>query len=87
MYIYTVSVLNKAGKRSKRVVFYHQQLQTLELNQQKNEQRHKRIIGFLMFYSILFYIAGAVIFYFYYFPKLLKDKIIRTIPLLIFPLL
>lgn len=63
------------------------QLQRLELTQQKNEQRYQRLIGFLMFYSIIFYITVAIICYFYYFPKQWKDMIIRSIPLLIFPLL
>lgn len=63
------------------------QLQSLELAQQKNEQRYQRFIGLLMFYSILLYIIGAVLFYFYYFPKRWKDRIVRSIPMLVFPLL
>ncbi|XP_003393472.1 endoplasmic reticulum junction formation protein lunapark-B isoform X1 [Bombus terrestris] len=51
------------------------------------EQRHKKIIGTLILYSVILYIITAFIFYFYFFPASLYDQIFYIIPLLIFPIL
>ncbi|CAL7946188.1 unnamed protein product [Xylocopa violacea] len=51
------------------------------------EQRHKKIVGTLILYSIILYIVTALIFYFYFFPASLYDQIFYIIPLLIFPIL
>ncbi|XP_031568220.1 endoplasmic reticulum junction formation protein lunapark-like [Actinia tenebrosa] len=59
----------------------------LESSQRRNEQMRKKYIGRLLIYSVLSYILLAVIFYFKYFPTNWRDRIMRIIPLLIFPLL
>ncbi|XP_043591230.1 endoplasmic reticulum junction formation protein lunapark-A-like isoform X3 [Bombus pyrosoma] len=51
------------------------------------EQRHKKIVGTLILYSVILYIITAFIFYFYFFPASLYDQIFYIIPLLIFPIL
>ncbi|KAK1127452.1 hypothetical protein K0M31_003990 [Melipona bicolor] len=51
------------------------------------EQRHKKIVGTLILYSVILYIITAFIFYFYFFPTSLYDQIFYIIPLLIFPIL
>ncbi|KAK9295469.1 hypothetical protein QLX08_010222 [Tetragonisca angustula] len=51
------------------------------------EQRHKRIVGVLILYSVLFYIITVFVFYFYFFQASLYDQIFYIIPLLIFPIL
>ncbi|XP_034947338.1 endoplasmic reticulum junction formation protein lunapark-A isoform X1 [Chelonus insularis] len=51
------------------------------------EQRHKKIVGTLIIYSVILYIVTAVLFYFYFFPASLYDQLFYIIPLLIFPLL
>ncbi|XP_031839275.2 zinc-ribbon metal-binding protein lunapark isoform X1 [Nomia melanderi] len=50
------------------------------------EQRHKRIVGTLILYSVILYIISAFIFYFCFFPASLHDQIFYIIPLLIFPI-
>lgn len=51
------------------------------------EQKHKRIVGTLILYSVILYIITTLIFYFYFFPASLYDQIFYIIPLLIFPIL
>ncbi|KAG6802415.1 Protein lunapark-B [Apis mellifera caucasica] len=51
------------------------------------EQKHKKIVGTLILYSVILYIITAFIFYFYFFPASLYDQIFYIIPLLIFPIL
>ncbi|XP_054006218.1 endoplasmic reticulum junction formation protein lunapark-B isoform X1 [Hylaeus anthracinus] len=51
------------------------------------EQRHKRIVGTLILYSVILYVITAFIFYFCFFPASLYDQIFYIIPLLMFPLL
>lgn len=54
---------------------------------QNTEQRHKKIVGTLVIYSVVLYITTAFIFYFYFFPASLYDQIFYITPLLIFPIL
>ncbi|XP_015115484.1 endoplasmic reticulum junction formation protein lunapark-B isoform X2 [Diachasma alloeum] len=54
---------------------------------QTTEQRHKKIVGTLIIYSVILYVVTAVLFYFYFFPAALYDQLFYIIPLLIFPLL
>ena len=51
------------------------------------EQRHKKIVGTLILYSVILYIVTAFVFYFYFFPASLYNQIFYIIPLLIFPIL
>lgn len=61
-------------------------LKALESNLQRTEQLRRKFIGSLVLYSILLYILAALVCYFYDFPKSWKAKIVRSIPLLVFPL-
>ncbi|XP_011301002.1 protein lunapark-B isoform X1 [Fopius arisanus] len=54
---------------------------------QTTEQRHKKIVGTLIIYSVILYVVTAILFYFYFFPAALYDQLFYIIPLLIFPLL
>ncbi|KAI4489342.1 hypothetical protein M0802_011211 [Mischocyttarus mexicanus] len=54
---------------------------------QNTEQRHKKIIGAFVIYSVALYITTAFIFYFYFFPASLYDQLFYITPLLIFPIL
>ncbi|XP_043285045.1 endoplasmic reticulum junction formation protein lunapark-B isoform X2 [Venturia canescens] len=53
---------------------------------QTTEQRHKKIVGTLIIWSVALYIIAAVVFYFYFFPASLRDRFFYITPLLIFPL-
>lgn len=54
---------------------------------QNTEQKHKKIVGTLVIYSVVLYITTAFIFYFYFFPASLYDQIFYITPLLIFPII
>ena len=62
-------------------------IKEIERYGQTTEQRHKKIVGTLILYSVILYIVTAFIFYFYFFPASLYDQIFYIIPLLIFPIL
>ena len=66
--------------------FFAQDIQALESSQQRTEKLRKKFIGSLILYSILFYIVAALVCYFYDFPKSWRAKAIRSIPLLVFPI-
>ncbi|XP_078048079.1 zinc-ribbon metal-binding protein lunapark isoform X3 [Augochlora pura] len=63
------------------------QIEEIERYGHTTEQRHKRIVGTLILYSVILYIISALIFYFCFFPASLYDQIFYMIPLLIFPIL
>ena len=63
-----------------------QDLKALESNLQRTEQLRRKFIASLVLYSIVLYILAALVCYFYNFPKSWKAKIVRSIPLLVFPL-
>ncbi|KAH3704298.1 endoplasmic reticulum junction formation protein lunapark-B-like [Dreissena polymorpha] len=58
----------------------------LEKFKRQNQERQKWFIAKLLLYSILSYIAAALVFYFYYFPDKWKDRLLYSVPLLLFPL-
>ncbi|XP_020609320.1 protein lunapark-A-like [Orbicella faveolata] len=60
-------------------------IEALKSSQQRTEKLRKKFIGSLILYSILLYIVAALICYFYDFPKSWKAKVVRSIPLLVFP--
>lgn len=60
-------------------------IQTLQSCQQRTENLRKKFIGSLILYSVLMYIVAALVCYFYDFPKSWKAKVVRSIPLLVFP--
>lgn len=62
-------------------------IKEIERYSQNTEQRHKKIVGRLTLYSVSLYIITAFIFYFYFFPASLYNRIFYIIPLLIFPIL
>ncbi|XP_012261956.2 endoplasmic reticulum junction formation protein lunapark isoform X2 [Athalia rosae] len=61
-------------------------IQEIEEYRQNTEQRHKKIVGTLIVYSVVLYIIAALVFYFYFFPAALYDQIFYMTPLLIFPI-
>ncbi|XP_014245978.1 endoplasmic reticulum junction formation protein lunapark-B isoform X1 [Cimex lectularius] len=50
-------------------------------------KREKAILFRLIFFSVLIYIIAALLFYFYFFPASLWDRLFYMIPLLIFPII
>ncbi|XP_058797361.1 endoplasmic reticulum junction formation protein lunapark-B-like [Phymastichus coffea] len=73
----TIEVLDDLDKKIKDIQEYGQ----------NTEQRHKKIVGTLIIYSVALYIITAMVFYFYFFPAELYDQIFYITPLLIFPIL
>lgn len=62
-----------------------QDIKALQSSQQRTENLRKKFIGSLILYSVVMYILAAFVCYFYDFPKSWKAKIVRSIPLLVFP--
>ncbi|XP_014236414.1 endoplasmic reticulum junction formation protein lunapark [Trichogramma pretiosum] len=62
-------------------------IKVIEQYGQNTEQRHKKIVGTLIIYSIALYIITALVFYFRFFPAELYDQVFYMTPLLIFPIL
>ncbi|PFX30548.1 Protein lunapark [Stylophora pistillata] len=62
-------------------------IEALHSSQQRTENLRKKFIGSLILYSVLLYIVAALVCYFYDFPKSWKAKAVRSIPLLVFPIL
>lgn len=75
------------GKPSAKAVLeeLQKEIEELEDYNRSTEQQQKHLVGSLILYSIILYIGFAVIFYLYYFPNNLRDQLIYSIPLLIFP--
>ncbi|XP_076052252.1 endoplasmic reticulum junction formation protein lunapark-A-like isoform X4 [Oratosquilla oratoria] len=62
-------------------------LESIEEYQVSTQQRHKRIIGYLVAYSIVLYLAAALIFYLYYLPDELQDILLYSTPFVAFPII
>uniref|UniRef100_A0A1B6BWI0 Endoplasmic reticulum junction formation protein lunapark n=1 Tax=Clastoptera arizonana TaxID=38151 RepID=A0A1B6BWI0_9HEMI len=62
-------------------------ISSIENCRQQTEHKQRKVIGHLILYSVAVYIIGALIFYFYFFPASLRDRLFYIIPLLIFPLI
>lgn len=60
-------------------------IKALQSSQQRTENLRKKFIGSLILYSVVMYILAALVCYFYDFPNSWKAKIVRSIPLLVFP--
>jgi SpoVK/Ycf46/Vps4 family AAA+-type ATPase len=73
----TVEVLEKLDKDIVR----------LERLKQTDTEQQKRIVASLVLYSVIFYVVAALTFYFYFMPTLWFDRVLYSLPLLIFPLL
>ncbi|XP_053654898.2 endoplasmic reticulum junction formation protein lunapark-A isoform X5 [Cherax quadricarinatus] len=56
----------------------------IEEYRETTEQRQKRLVGSLVLYSIVLYLMAAVIFYFYYFPDTLQEKLLYATPFIFF---
>ncbi|XP_066300218.1 endoplasmic reticulum junction formation protein lunapark-A-like isoform X2 [Branchiostoma lanceolatum] len=63
------------------------EIQSLEQFKRHNEELQRRYVGGLLIYSIVLYIAAAVMFYFLFFPEGWQERVVRSLPLLTFPLL
>lgn len=72
-------------------MFCVQDIDQLEQEKQNSLQRQKRVIGFLILYSVLIYVGVVVLFYFYYLPnkwqQLTTDRLIYSVLLLLFPVM
>lgn len=64
-----------------------QEIDKLEGYRKKNQERQRKFIATLILYSILTYILGALVFYFYFFPEKWKERFLYSLPLLVFPLI
>jgi len=64
-----------------------QEIKKLEQFRRENQERQKWFIAKLLLYSILMYIVSALVFYLYYFPEKWKERLLYSIPLLLFPLM
>lgn len=62
------------------------EIDQLEGSRKKHQERQRRLIATLILYSIVIYIGGAVVFYFYFFPDKWKERLLYSLPLLVFPL-
>lgn len=77
------------GKPSAKAVLeeLHKEIEELEDYNRSTEQQQKHLVGSLVLYSVILYLGFAAIFYLYYFPNNLRDQVIYSIPLLIFPVI
>ncbi|XP_069983349.1 endoplasmic reticulum junction formation protein lunapark-A isoform X4 [Penaeus vannamei] len=51
------------------------------------QQRQKRLVGSLVLYSAIFYLIAVAVFYFYYFPPQLQERLLYATPFIVFPFL
>nr|XP_045594910.1 endoplasmic reticulum junction formation protein lunapark-A-like isoform X2 [Procambarus clarkii] len=62
-------------------------VEAIEEYRETTEQRQKKLVGSLVLYSIVLYLVAAVVFYFYYFPNKLRERLLYATPFIIFPFL
>ncbi|KAG7157754.1 endoplasmic reticulum junction formation protein lunapark-A-like isoform X2 [Homarus americanus] len=62
-------------------------VEAIEEYRETTEQKQKRLVGSLVLYSIVIYLAAALIFYFHYFPLTLQDQLLYATPFIVFPFL
>ncbi|KAL4228972.1 hypothetical protein ACF0H5_012012 [Mactra antiquata] len=84
------AILSRFRKKTSTVEILEQleqEIKGLERFKIKNQERQKKFIAKLLLYSILTYIVTALVFYFYYFPDRWKERLLYSIPLLLFPVI
>lgn len=62
-------------------------IEALEESKQTNIEKQKHLIGSLILYSIVLYVGAALLFYFYYMPESVSERITYASPLAVFPIL
>ncbi|KAK4299269.1 hypothetical protein Pmani_028444 [Petrolisthes manimaculis] len=62
-------------------------VEDIEQYSQHTEQRQKRLVGYLVLYSIVLYLGAAVVCYFHYFPTTLQHQLLYATPFIVFPFL
>lgn len=62
-------------------------IKTIEDFRRNTEQAHKKIVGRFMLFSVLMYLLTAFIFYFYFFPATIYDRLFYIIPLIFAPVM
>lgn len=67
--------------------FVSQDITSLERTKRTDVESQRRIVGSLIIYSILIYIGGVLLLYFYFKPTLWRDRFLYSLPLIVFPLL
>ncbi|XP_054712213.1 endoplasmic reticulum junction formation protein lunapark-A-like isoform X3 [Uloborus diversus] len=63
------------------------EIEVLEEYKRSTELQQKAVVRSLIFYSVLIYIILAGVFLFYSFPTTTRDRVIYSVPLLVFPLI
>ncbi|XP_074652279.1 endoplasmic reticulum junction formation protein lunapark-B-like [Tubulanus polymorphus] len=61
------------------------EIKSYEKSRAQNLQSQKTIVGYLIVWSIVLYIIAALVFYFGYFPTNWTERILHSLPLIIFP--
>ncbi|KAK8391459.1 hypothetical protein O3P69_017207 [Scylla paramamosain] len=62
-------------------------VEEIEEYRSHTQQRQKRLVGYLVLYSIVLYLVAALICYFYYFPDNLQHRLLYATPFVVFPFL
>ena len=60
---------------------------SLERSKRTDVERQRRVVGSLIIYSVVIYITGAVLLYFYFMPALWLHRLFYCLPLIVFPLM
>ncbi|KAG0717760.1 Endoplasmic reticulum junction formation protein lunapark-B [Chionoecetes opilio] len=64
-----------------------QDVENIEEYRSHTQQRQKRLVGYLVLYSIVLYLVAALVCYFYYFPDNLHHRLLYAMPFIFFPFL
>ncbi|XP_030387051.1 endoplasmic reticulum junction formation protein lunapark-A [Scaptodrosophila lebanonensis] len=64
-----------------------EQIQELEQYLKNTQERKRRFVSNFLGVTIGIYIVGFVLWYFFYFPPTVKERLMNLVPLLIFPVL
>lgn len=64
-----------------------QDVEEIEEYRSHTQQRQKRLVGYLVLYSIVLYLIAALVCYFYYFPDNLQHQLLYAMPFIVFPFL
>lgn len=82
-----ISKLRRKASTTEVLECLEKDITSLERLKKTDIERQRRIVGSLIIYSILIYISSAVVLYFYFMPKLWRDRFFYCLPMILFPLL
>ncbi|XP_022913793.1 endoplasmic reticulum junction formation protein lunapark isoform X2 [Onthophagus taurus] len=63
------------------------EIKCIETYGKDTEQSQRKIVGGFLFTSIIVYLGTALLFYFYFFPATIYDRILYIVPLLLAPIM